>query len=146
MMMQQDVVYLGEYKLFSFGVERNIVYFNARRIDGADFTDVDEKKLIRLLDDIGKWEKYIRLEKCKEKEIRDEEFEQLVTPHQFYTFTCEHVPKAMIRVGRRYGLIIEPTSEQFGVEYQIAFTELVEFIRQSLISLQKWLVYKEIIS
>lgn len=41
-------------------------------------------------------------------------------------------------------MIVEPTTELFEEKYYITVTELIKFVRQSLINLQKWLIYKEI--
>ncbi len=73
MLGQQDVVYLGDYKLISFDSERNVVFFNARRIDGIGFTEKDESELFQLLESIGKWEKYVLYIKYKQKDICEED-------------------------------------------------------------------------
>jgi len=145
MIRNQDVVYLGDYKLLSFDGERNVVFFNARRIDGADFSEDDETNLFQLLQSIGKWEQFMLYNRCKQMDIRGEESEQLVTSHQFYTYTWHHIPEVLMRVGRRYGILIEPPLEPFEEKYQIALENLVDFLRESIINLQKWIYYQEMI-
>lgn len=140
--MAIEFIYLDKFRVQSFDQEKDIVYFHLRNLDDSEITDEDQTYFMELLNDFGKWELMIKLEKAKSSDTNSDDYSKIVANNQLFEISCQYNPQAKTRGGRVYLFWITPIN--YIVERDIVIKNLRKFVIDGFINLNKWLLLKKI--
>ena len=143
-MALQERVFLDKFRISSFDLDKNnrLVYFNLRNIDDSPITDEDETYFFELLNDFGKWELMIELEKAKSYDIESNDYSKVISLDQLSSIRYRNNPDAFSRGGRVYLIWLNEIDDFYRDE--ICIPDFRQYIIDGLRNLNKWILAKSI--